>query len=296
MRSLAMRARLYQPRAATREPRGALRQERAAGRARSSSSAEPFRRWSFQTPSRGSPRVVSSAIDQSVSPACTRWYCGCGPAPVSRASTAQARSGDEGDDDDSTEHVFVVCTNTCSLVKVGGRSPRRSSVRAARVRRRPGARTAARLRRQRGRAARSRSSGWSPERRVRAARAAELAGDARGPGRPVPRPAPTHARRTANARVLARANPGRAPPSLDLTELELRADHLLGGTHGASSSGQPSAVSSIAARTAAAAGRGVPSARCSAAWNPVRSPSSRKPKKLTSSTSGSHAARRIRSP
>ena len=102
------------------------------------------------------------------------------------------------------------------------------------------------------------------------------------------RPAHAHAR----AGVLPCRDPGghrrrRAPDG------HLRADDVDPRRPGGRVFGAPGAASAMAARTAADAGLGDPSARCSPAWNPVRSPSSRKPKKLTSAMSGSHAASRI---
>ena len=56
------------------------------------------------------------------------------------------------------------------------------------------------------------------------------------------------------------------------------------------------ALAAIASCTSVSDGRGVPSARTSPAWNPVRSASSRKPNRFTAATSGSHAAARTSAP
>lgn len=56
------------------------------------------------------------------------------------------------------------------------------------------------------------------------------------------------------------------------------------------------ALWTIASCTAASDGRGVPSARTTPAWKPVRSASSRKPKRFTAATSGSHSAARTSAP
>ena len=68
--------------------------------------SSPFRRWSFQTPSRGSPAKVDSAIDHSVSPCRTSYRRSGPPAPVSRAKTAQTTA--------ATITTMTTLANTCS--------------------------------------------------------------------------------------------------------------------------------------------------------------------------------------